>query len=250
MSRSAHQNRVDSLARFLIYILGYRPDEFGLVPDKKGYVTFKELLQAIHEETDWRYVRDSHINEVLLGKDRDLFQAGDKRIRVLDRKWRSDFETSERPAPGLLFTPVRRKAHPVVMEKGLKANEGKYIILSPDKEMALRIGRRRDQSPVLLEIPASQAEKKGVLFQPFGCLYLSPAVPSRFISGPPVSREILERQKVKEAKKETIQKEQSDFAPGTFVLNAERDPDPRRKAKGKKRKGWKENARKMRRRKR
>jgi len=51
----------------LVYMLGHRPDEFGLVPDSEGFIPYKELLQAIHEEEGWRYVRRSHINEVLFG---------------------------------------------------------------------------------------------------------------------------------------------------------------------------------------
>ena len=43
------QIKVDAFSRLMIYILGHGPDEFGLVPDKKGFVTYKELLQAIHE---------------------------------------------------------------------------------------------------------------------------------------------------------------------------------------------------------
>ncbi|MBW1796732.1 MAG: hypothetical protein JRJ38_20340, partial [Deltaproteobacteria bacterium] len=172
MVRRHHQFKVDDLSRFLVYILGHRPDEFGLAPDTDGYVTYnapdtdgyvtyKELLQAIHEEAGWHYVRKSHINEVLLGKDRGLFQADDKRIRVFDIRWQMNLEDAPQPVPKTLFAPIRRKAHPVVMEKGLKSSEGRYQVLCADKDMALRIGKRRDQKPVLLEILASEAESKG-----------------------------------------------------------------------------------------
>jgi len=231
----------------LIYILGKRPDEFGIVPDKDGFVTFKELLQALHEEDGWRYVRKSHINEVLLGKDRSLFQSDEKKIMVCDRQWKMDLDEESKTVPKILFAPVRRKAHPVVMDKGLKSGQRTYQVLCTDKDMALRIGKRRDQNPVLLEILASVAAGRGVSFQAFGTLFLSPFIPAEFISGPPVSQEILESLKQAKEKKEQLKSKPSDFAPGTFPLDAARDPDPRRRAKGKKRKGWKENARKMRR---
>jgi putative RNA 2'-phosphotransferase len=35
--------------------------------------------------------------------------------------------------------------------------------------------------------------------------------------------------------------------PGSFILDISRDPDPYRRAKGRKRKGWKETSRKLRR---
>ena len=51
----------------MVYMLGYRPDEFGLVPDPEGYIPYKNLLQAIHEEPGWGYVRQGHFNEILMG---------------------------------------------------------------------------------------------------------------------------------------------------------------------------------------
>ena len=85
MGRRANQFKVDSLARFLLYVLGRRPDEFGLVPDAGGFVLLKELLQAIHEEPSWRYVRQSHVNEVLCGSYRAEFDAEGDRLSARTR---------------------------------------------------------------------------------------------------------------------------------------------------------------------
>jgi len=228
-------------------VLGHRPDEFGLVPESEGFVTYKELIQAIHEEPDWRYVTRSHINEVLAAKDRALFQDEETRIRVLERKWTMNLQEPTVPLPKILFTAVRKKAHPVVMEKGLRPAEGKYVVLSPDRDMVLRIGRRRDQEPVLLEVTAGTTKSEGVPFYSFGTLFLSPHIPARCISGPPVSKEAIEALREKGVQKEKGAPRPPDFTPGSFVLDIFRDPDPYRRAKGKKRKSWKEKARKMRR---
>jgi len=230
----------------MLYILGHKPDEFGLVPDGEGFVTYKEFLWALHEEPGWGYVREGHINEVLLGKDRALFQPKENRIRALDRHWTLDLENRTQALPKILFVAVRKKAHPVVMEKGLTAGEGRHLVLSPDREMAVRIGRRRDQKPVLLEIMAASARKEGISFYPFGNLYLADQIPVRFINGPPVSKENV---RIPVRKREKTLERSADFEAGTFALDLNRDPDRSRRAKGKKRKGWKEEARKTRRRK-
>lgn len=227
-------------------MLGHRPDEFGLVPDADGFVTYKELLQAIHEEQEWRYVRRSHINEVLLGKDRPLFQSKDNAVRVLERRWRLDIDYPAQNLPKVLFAAVRARAHPVAMEKGLKSAEGRYLVLSPDKDMALRMGKRRDQKPVLLNISAAAAEKEGVLLFSFGGLFLGQEIPARFISGPPVSKEIREGLRERKTRKEKPVPRPHDFTAGTFSLDILRDPDSRRRKKAKKRKGWKEEAKKIR----
>ena len=36
-------NELKKQAKFLAYILGVHPDEFGLVPDKEGFVKIKDL---------------------------------------------------------------------------------------------------------------------------------------------------------------------------------------------------------------
>jgi len=246
LGRRHHQIRTDSLSRFLVYVLGHRPDEFGLVPDRDGFIAYKELLQAIHEEEDWRYVRRSHINEVLLGGDRSCFESENERIRSVDRRWELDFHHPAFSLPKILYTAVRRKAHPVVMEKGLKGTGERHVVLSPTQDMASKIGRRRDQAPVVLEILADAAKERRVFFFSFGDLFLSPGIPARFIAGPPVPKEMLERPKDKDKTAEKSQKRPLVSTPGTFILDPSRDPDPHRKAKGKKRKGWKEAARKIR----
>ena len=228
----------------MVYILGHNPDEFGLVPDAEGFVAFKELLWAVHEEPGWGYVRQAGLNEVLLGKDRALFEVVRNRIRTLERRWELDIEAPAEGLPKLLFIAVRQRAHARALEKGLQSGQGTHLVLSPNEDMALRIGKRKDRNPVLLEIRAEQARMEGTLFHTFGELYLAEKIPQRFLKGPPLPKETV-KAPGKEKDKKTD--EMPDFQPGTFVLQAGRDPAPQRAGKGKKGKGWKEEARKLRR---
>jgi putative RNA 2'-phosphotransferase len=182
-----------------------------------------------------------------LGSDRALFQLENDRIRSLERRWELDLHHPVASLPKILFTAIRRRAHPVVMEKGLKGPGDRPLVLSPNRDTAARIGRRRDQDPVVLEILAEAAGEKRVLFYSFGDLFLSPdEIPARFIAGPPAPKETLEGRKEKDKPTERTSKGHPSPTPGTFILDPSRDPDLYRKAKGKKRKGWKEAARKMR----
>jgi len=230
-----------------VYILGHRPYEFGLVPDTDGFVTYKELIQAIHEEPDWHYVRKSHINEVLVSKNRSLFQYDENKIRSTERLWQLELDELSQGLPKVLYISVRRKAHAVVFEKGLKSFGTRYLVLSPNQDMALRMGKRRDQWPVMLEIMAEKAADQGVSFYGFGNLFLSPQIPPSFVSGPPVPKEVLEGHKDVKKTKEEIRPRPIEFTPGSFHLDVSRDPDLSRRVKGKKHKGWKEEARKIRR---
>lgn len=238
--------KVDSLSHLLRYVLGRRPDEFGLVPDPEGFVPYKDLLQAIHEETGWGYIRQGHIHEVLYGKDRPLFDAAEDRIRAVERRWNLDLGTPPETLPKILYVAVRRGAHAYVMERGLRSE--RPLMLSGDPDMALRIGKRKDPKPVLLEVHASQAREEGVSFVSFGGLYLTREVDPRFISGPPVEEEEEKTRRDEKPAGERTAPKPADFTPGTFLLTVHRDPDARRRTRGRKAKGWKEESRKLRKR--
>jgi putative RNA 2'-phosphotransferase len=236
--------KAENLCRLMIYMLGHRPYEFGLVPDTEGFVPCKELLKAINEEPGWGYVRQGNINEVLSGKERALFLSDGKRIKTADRHWGLDLGRPALSLPKILFFGIRRKAHPVVMEKGLRKIEGLYYALSPEREMAQRIGMRHDQRPVLLEIMAGVAQKEGGLFYSFGDLFLTPEISVGHIAGPPVPKDI---KKAREEKPVKVRETLPAFQAGTFAMDMKRDMDQSRRQAGRKKKGWKEEVRRVRR---
>ena len=43
----AQKKEIKKQSKFLFYILGHKPDEFGLVPDTNGFVKTKDFLKAI-----------------------------------------------------------------------------------------------------------------------------------------------------------------------------------------------------------
>ncbi len=228
----------------MAYILGHRPYEFGLVPDSHGFITFKELLWAFHEEPGWTHVREGSIKEVLLSEDRHMFETTDKTIRAVDRRWNLYLENPEKSVPKLLFHGIRIKAHPEALEKGLPFRQDFYIVLSSSREMAERLGKRRDRKPVILEISAARALEQGINFYRFGDLFLVKEVSPEYITGPPVPKDFIKtvEEKTKQKKEKPLEPQ-----PGTFILKVERDPDLLRSAKGKKKRSWKESARGLRR---
>jgi putative RNA 2'-phosphotransferase len=245
----ARDNRmnVESLCRFLEYVLGRRPDEFGLVPSAEGRVPLKELLQALHEEEGWGHIRQAHFNELLMERGRGVFDLTEGGIATADRSFSGPKEAGVDSLPKLLYTAVRTRAHPVVMEKGLIAPEGKWIVLSGSTAMAQRIGRRKDPDPVVLEIGTIPADAGEVCFFSFGDLFLAKRLPPECILGPQLRQK--DEPRTGKAPKEGPQsrKRTADVSPGSFTLISERDPDRERRAKGRKPRGWKEKVRAQRR---
>ncbi len=205
------------LEKFLAYALGRRPDEFGLVPDADGWVKIKDLLKAINEDDGWRHVRRAHIDEIVLTQPAPEIEIDANRVRSKMREPLGGPRPADHP-PKLLYTCIRRRAHPVVLEKGLNAPEGEKIVLAAAPDLALRIGRRRDPQPVLLTVNVEQALNRSVVLLSAGeLIYTADLIPTGCFTAPPLPKE-----KPAAAKPAVEDERASRHEAGTFVLNPSR----------------------------
>lgn len=232
------------LEKFIAYVLGRRPDEFGLVPDAEGWIKMKDLLKAINEEDGWRHVRRAHIDEMLLTQPDAAIEISDTRARALSREHLPVPQPAQRP-PKLLYACIRRRAHPVVLEKGLNATEGEKIVLATAADLALRIGRRRDPQPVLLTVNVEKVLARGTALQQVGELvYTADAIPVGCFTAPPLPKEKPETAKPAIEDERAARREA-----GTFVLNPSRfEPGGRKSEPDRKRReqDWKKDRRRQR----
>lgn len=213
---------VDKLSRFLSYVLGRRPDEFGLVPDDQGFVRIKELVQALHEEQGWRHVRMAHINEVLITPAKPAIEIKDNRIRSFEM---SRLPTAREPEvlPKLLYIAIRRRAYPSALDKGLHPIHRPHLILSTDKAMAMRMGRRLDNNPVLLTVQVLESIKRGTCLRQYGqLLYLADMLGAGTFSGPALPKEKPDAAAAKPPSTAPQVK-----TPGSYYI----DPEPRQAVK-------------------
>jgi len=198
-------------ARFLKYMLGLRPDEFGLVPDKEGYVKIKDLLKAVHEEDGWRSFRQANINEMMVSLTDPPFEISENRIRAKDTQ-QIPKRVSPENLPKLLFTCLRPNALHTLAEKGILPMGRKHVILSSDKNMAKRIGMRIHASPALITVIVDNAIKRGTLFLQAGeNLFLARSIPVECFTAPPLPKE----PRVAKPKEPPKPKERDRF-PGSF----------------------------------
>lgn len=237
-----HLQHINRLAKFLSYVLGCRPDEFGLVPDSDGFIKIKTLLQAMGEETGWRHVRRAHLNELTISLPMCPVEIVGQEIRAVDRI-RLMSSSPDAPTPKLLYTSVRQKAYLHTMENGIP-KRGTPLILCTQKEMADRIGHRLDHKAVLLTINTNEALAMGVAFSASGeGLFIASHLPLGCFSGPPLPKTAPPKKKTRP---EVAARPQT---PGSFFIDLEAPSpetpkwDPRRKDKARKDKAWKKERR-------
>src|SRR5512143_936369 len=206
------------LAKMLDYVLGRRPDEFGLLPDADGFVRLKDLLKALHEEEGWGYVNLSHVNEVLLSVKDAPVEIVESLIRARNRE-ASALEMPEPEPPRLLYACVRRRAYLHVYTEGIRPSSHPGVVLASDRKLAERLGRRIDLEPVILAVNVPSALAKGIRFGRFGeCLFTAEGIPPDCFSGPPLPKEKpAERNKPRG----TAEAPEGPAAPGSFLMDAE-----------------------------
>lgn len=177
------------LSKFLDYVLGRRPDAFGLVPDSDGYVRIKDLLKALSEEDGWRHVRRPHLNEILLTVPNPPIEISKDRIRSKDIN-HIPHPIPAKALPKLLYTCVRTRAYLHVAEKGITPSGHSSVVLCACPKMAERIGRRSDPSPVLLTVHVGKSVAQQVRFYQTGeTIYLAEQIPAECFTGPPLPKE-------------------------------------------------------------
>jgi putative RNA 2'-phosphotransferase len=242
-----HTRTPKQLAKFIFYMLGRRPDEFGLVLNTDGFVKIKELLKAICEDESLRYVRRFHIDEILITLNNPPIEISDNLVRAKSREHLPERLPAYVP-PKLLYTCVRQKAYPFVLNKGVFPLGRGYVILSSEKKLAEKIGKRIDHTPVLLTVQTQKSVKNGVIFFQAGdLLFLAETIPFGCFTGPPLPKE-----KPELKKPDAPKKEEPKSLPGTFLMDLtdEKDRNKRSKQERKRKEiAWKKERKKMKRKK-
>lgn len=250
-----HKKQMQQLSKLLSYILERQPDEFGLIPDAEGFVGIKELLKALGETEQWRHIRHSHLNELMLADADPPIEIQDNRIRGRSRENLPAVRPCEEP-PRFLYTFIRKKAYPAVLEKGVRPAGHDRVICTPDRETAEQLGKRKDNHPVVLTVHTAKAAARGIAFQQMGTrLYLAEYLPADTFTGPPLPKMPEQTKDGKDAKKSGDLEEYKKKAKGgTYSVQPEdlgptRDETKSKKGKGKKKDpSWKQQQRKNRRR--
>jgi len=209
----AQLKSLKQLSKFLSYILGHKPAEFGLVPDRDGFVKIKEFLKAVREEEGLKYIRRSDIDEILITIFNPPIEIKDNYIRAKHRDNLPRHDPAQ-TLPKLLYTCVRRKAYPFVLDKGIFPMGFSHVILSSKPEMAERIGKRKDRMPILLTVQTRKSLEKGTLFYEAGdTLFLAESIRTGCFTGPP-----LPKKEDAAIIKETLPEKREHKFPGSFIM--------------------------------
>lgn len=177
-----------TLAKLMTYMLGNDPTEFGLVPDKDNRFKIRDVLKALHDTDDFRNIREGDFKELAITTDKPAIAMEDGFIWATDISRLVAKKPAENP-PKILYTAVRSRSHAHILREGVLPVGAPYVLLSPHKDMALKIGRRIDNEPLLLEVKPYACMDEGIVINEVGGLFIADYLPVTGFNAPPLPKE-------------------------------------------------------------
>ena len=169
------------LSKEISFALRHAPQEYGLKLDEEGYVGIEELLSAINAGGDYNPPATlNDIIEMINLSEKKRHEINDGKIRALyGHTVPERIIKKEGTPPDVLFHGTSHKAIDRIMNEGLKPMKRNYVHLSADIDTAIRVGKRRDENPIILQIDVESAQRDGIKFfvgndKVWLCDFLSP----------------------------------------------------------------------------
>jgi putative RNA 2'-phosphotransferase len=172
-------------SKYLSLVLRHKPEEIGLVLDGQGWADIGELIEKAGKH-GMALTREL-IAEVVAISDKQRFAIDDSGRRIRANQGHSvdvDLGLAPSEPPPVLFHGTGETSLAAIRTEGLKAGQRQHVHLSPDKDTAIRVGRRHGR-PVVLRIAAGRMRESGhVFFLSTNGVWLTEAVPVQFIEFP------------------------------------------------------------------
>ena len=160
MTRMDDKNFGERVSIYISYLLRHNPHGLGM--DEKGFVKMSSLVDKTSERFP---VDESLIRELVEDSNKKRFEIIDDKIRALyGHSFRVRSNRPEDKTISVLYHGTTHRSLPSVLRQGLKAMGRQWVHLSPTREIAEEVGRRRTPQPAILLVDATSARRAGVKF--------------------------------------------------------------------------------------
>jgi putative RNA 2'-phosphotransferase len=184
-------SRIESteLSRALSHALRHEPWLYEIELDDEGWAHLETVAAALRrQQSSWANLTAEHIRGVVNDSTKRRHEIVDDRIRALyGHSLPNRLRRTPAEPPIYLFHGTARKLLSSIQIDGLLPMKRQYVHLSIDGDMAARVGQRKDEMPIVLQILAGEAFANGIAFYHGNeHVWLADCVPSRFIVPPAV----------------------------------------------------------------
>jgi putative RNA 2'-phosphotransferase len=173
------------VSKFLSYVLRHHPEDVGLTLDAAGWVDVDELLAALAARGR-PLDREALERLVEHGTDKKRLELRDGRIRAAQgHTVPVDLRLDPVEPPEVLYHGTVERFLAGILHEGLRPQSRHHVHLSPDVATATAVGSRRGK-PVILAVDAAAMYAAGFTFyRAANGVWLTDAVPPRWLSRAP-----------------------------------------------------------------
>lgn len=165
------------ISRKISYLLRHHPEEAKLKVDRYGYVSVKELINAVG-------ISPADLDAIVEGDDkkRFVFSADKSQIKCAQgHSFSVELEMAATISPPILYHGTASRFISAIKTEGLKAMSRLHVHLSFDIDTAYAVGKRHG-SPVIFCVDCEQMTADGYLFyQAENGMWLTEVVPPKYL---------------------------------------------------------------------
>lgn len=155
----------EKLSKKISYALRHAPWEYNLQLDDQGWTELQSLLEAFNKNNGYSKVTEDHVLDVIRLSDKKRFEVLNGKIRaVYGHSIPQRIQRVASEPPEFLFHGTTNNNVESIFKNGLNPVTRQYVHLSPEVETAFQVGKRRDNSPVILKVRAKEAFNAGTHF--------------------------------------------------------------------------------------
>ncbi|QAY59809.1 RNA 2'-phosphotransferase [Microbacterium protaetiae] len=176
-----------TLSKTMSHALRHAPEEYGLLLDAAGWADLEKVREAVAKALHTPITIDD-IERVVAESPKRRFESDGVSIRAayghsIDGRIEHPVATE---APAQLFHATAPSVLPAIRTEGLRAMGRQYVHLAVDRDVALRVGKRKASNPVLLTIEAARFRADGhPLFAAGPYIFLADGVAPEYLSEEP-----------------------------------------------------------------
>jgi len=154
------------ISKFLSLILRHKPEIINLKLDKNGWANIDELIEKTNNKETNIVLNYDLLEKIVSINDKKRFKIDPEGKRIRANQGHSlnvDIELKEIKPPDILFHGTAIKFIENIKKKGINRGNRLYVHLSPNKEIAMAVGKRHGK-PIVLDINSKKMFQDGYKF--------------------------------------------------------------------------------------
>ncbi len=173
----------DSIARRMAGILRHFPEKFDLEMDLNGWVSIRDLSNALSKrDRRLHWLRDRHIEAISEIDEKGRYEVRGGMVRATyAHTVEIELDLPTDLIPDLLFYPCPEAELDVLLETGIKPGGRRWVHLSKTVTDACNAGRVHHLHPLIIEVDTIQMQADGnTIFRAGTTVYLTEETPPEY----------------------------------------------------------------------